>query len=112
MFRSYQGTVLSNGIGTVEIQHGNTAMEWDVYQISCVCGTMLATCVVILYVNGAFLCATPQGSLDTATGPPDVILNAHDLLTAQWQNGVVGDPLTVNIWFNENPVGSTFSASH
>jgi hypothetical protein len=73
MYRSYQGSIGANGRGSVEVRHGNAAVEWDVYQISCQCGTMGATCVVILYVNGAFLCATPQGSLDTACGPPDVM---------------------------------------
>jgi len=73
---------------------------------------MGATCVVILYVNGYFLCASPQGSLDTATGPPDVVLNAHDVLTAQWQQGVPNDPINVGIWYNENPAGTTMSTAH
>jgi hypothetical protein len=112
MFRSYQGKIDSAGMGTVDIRHNNTAMEWDIYQVSCSCGTMGATCVVILYVNGAFLCASPQGSLDTATGPPDIVINSSDLLTAEWQLGTVGDEVTVNIWYNENPVGTTYSMAH
>jgi hypothetical protein len=73
---------------------------------------MNANCVVILYVNGGFLCATPQGSLDTATGPPDVVLGVSDVLTAAWQLGTAGDTLTVNIWYNENPDGTTMSTAH
>ena len=112
MFRQYQGKIGPSGTGSVDVSHNNTAMEWDVYQISVTCGTMGATCVVILYVNGAFLCATPQGSGDTATGPPDVILSTTDILTATWQLGTIGDTVTVNIWFNENPVNTTYSSSH
>jgi hypothetical protein len=112
MFRSYQGSINAAGTGSVEIFHTNTATEWDIYQISCICGTMGATCVVILYVNGAFLCASPQGSIDTATGPPDLVLNSSDKLLAEWQLGTIGDTVTVNIWYNENPVGTTMSISH
>lgn len=112
MFRSFQGTVDHTGTGNVSVTHNNAAVEWDVYQISCICGTMGATCVVVLYVNGAFLCASPQGSMDTATGPPDVVLGSSDVLLAQWQLGTIGDTVTVNVWFNENPVGMTSSMSH
>jgi hypothetical protein len=112
VYRSYQGSIGANGRGSVEVRHGNAAVEWDIYQISCQCGTMGATCVVILYVNGAFLCATPQGSLDTACGPPDVVLNSTDTLTATWQLGTVGDTVTVGIWYNENPSGTTISLAH
>lgn len=112
MFRQYQGAIGPNKTGSVDVQHNNASMEWDIYQISVSCGTMGATCVVILYVNGAFLCATPQGSLDTATGPPDVVLSVSDILTATWELGTPGDTVTVNIWFNENPVGTTVSLSH
>lgn len=67
---------------------------------------------MILYVNMNFLCATPQGSLDTATGPPDVVLNSSDTLTAAWQQGSPGDIINVGIWYNENPVGTTYSTAH
>ena len=111
-FRQFIGTIDSTGNGIVDIYHNNVATEWDIFQISVSCGNMGNNCIVQLAINGAFLCATPQGSLDTATGPPDVVLNSADKLTAQWINGVFGDPLTVNIWFNEHPVGTTRSTAH
>lgn len=107
MYRAFTNTIAPSGNGSVPIQNTNAAMEWDIYQISVQCGAIQANCIVILYINGNFLCATPQGSLDTAVGPPNVILRATDVLTAQWQNGFPGDPLTVGIWYNENPVGSS-----
>lgn len=112
MFRNYANTIDHTGSGSVDITHGNAAVEWDVYQISCSCGTMTAPCIVILYVNMNFLCATAQGSLDTATGPPDVVLNSSDILTAAWQQGMPGDQINVGIWYNENPVGFTYSTAH
>lgn len=112
MFRSFQDTINTTGAGKVDISHGNAAVEWDIYQISCSCGAITAPCLVILYINNNFLCATPQGSLDTATGPPDVVLNSTDILTAQWQQGSPGDVITVGLWYNENPVGMTFSSAH
>lgn len=112
MFRQYTSKIAVGGSGQIDISHTNTATEWDIYQISVSCGMMGASCVVQLVLNNAFLCATPQGSLDTATGPPDVVLNASDILSAVWSNGIVGDTIIVNIWFNENPVGTTVSLAH
>jgi len=106
-YRAFTGTISANGSGTVTIQNGNAATEWDIFQISTQCGSIQANCIVILYVNGNFLCATPQGSLDTAYGPPNVILRSTDVLTAVWSNGFPADPLTVGIWYNENPVGQS-----
>jgi len=83
MFRQFSGSIDNSGNATVTIENNNAAMEWDIYQISCTCGNMAASCIVVLSINGAFLCSTPQGSMDTATGPPDVILNVSDILTAQ-----------------------------
>jgi|SRR5215469_3457576 len=107
MYRNFNDIINSTGSGSVTITHGNAAVEWDVYQISCSCGMITAPCIVILYVNGYFLCATPQGSLDTATGPPDVILTSSDILTAAWQQASPGDNINVGIWYNEKPVGYT-----
>lgn len=112
MFRQFESTIDNFGNAQVDVRHNSTATEWDIYQISVTCGAMGAPCIVQLVVNGAFLCATPQGSLDTATGPPDVILNATDLLSGLWSNGVAGDTVVMNIWYNENPVGTTYSSAH
>lgn len=109
MFTQGTAVIAAGGIASVQIFHNNAATEWDIYQISVTCGTMTATCIVQINVNGNFVCATPQGSLDTATGPPDIVLNATDVLTINWSNGVVGDQVIANIWYNENPVGTTFS---
>lgn len=112
MFRSFESIMDTTGSASVTIFHNNASMEWDIYQISVTCGVVGASCIVFLTVNGAFLCATPQGSLDTASGPPDIILNSSDVLTANWRNGMPGDVVIVNIWFNENPVGTTMSTAH
>jgi len=112
MYRNFTNTISATGIGKVDIQHGNTAVEWDIYQISVSCGTITAPCIVLILVNNYFLCATAQGSLDTATGPPDVVLNSSDILTAQWQQGMPGDTINVGLWYNENPVDTTYSTAH
>lgn len=112
MFRSYSGYVDKNGNATLTIQQNNAAMEWDIYQISCICGNMAAACIVVISVNGAFLCSTPQGSMDTATGPPDTVIGVSDVLTIQWLQGMPGDQVIANIWYNENVDGTTFSSAH
>ena len=112
MFRSFSGTIDHNGNATVEIRQNNAAMEWDIYQISCSCGSSASTCIVALTVNGAFLCASAQGAMDTATGPPDVVIGVSDVLAALWSQGIAGDQVIVNIWYNENVDGTTFSSAH
>jgi hypothetical protein len=112
VFRSYSGIVDKNGNATLVIEQFNAAMEWDIYQISCVCGSMGNTCIVVISVNGAFLCSSPQGSGDTATGPPDTVLGASDTMTIQWTQGTPGDQVIANLWYNENVDGTTFSSAH
>jgi hypothetical protein len=112
MFRSYDGIIDITGTGSVTIFHNNAAMEWDIYQVSVSCGVIGASCIVQLSINGAFLCATPQGSLDTATGPPDIVLNSSDVLVVTWKNGMPLDAVVANVWYNENPVNTTYSSAH
>ena len=109
MFRNFQGTIGASGSGSMDIIQPNAVVEWDIYQISCQCGTLQGGCFVTLFVNGFFLCATPQGSRDTATGPPDVVLGHSDTLTAQWTNGIPNDPINVGLWYNEYPAGTTIA---
>lgn len=112
MFQSFQGKADIRGAAVVEITTQNSAMEWDIYQISIKSNTFLANCVAAIYFNGFFLCATPQGSMDTATGPPDVVIQPGDLLTVEFTAAPPNDTVSVGIWFNENPVGTTYSSSH
>jgi hypothetical protein len=110
-FRQFTGVIGTAGTAEVDVWHNNTASEWDIYQISVSCGSMTASCIVQLMINGCFLCATPQGSLDTATGPPDVILNSTDVLGAFWSAGIPGDTVVVNVWYDEAPVGASNAGS-
>lgn len=112
MVRSYSGIIDAHGNATLTIYQNNVAMEWDIYQISCSCGNMAATCIVIISINGNFLCSTPQGSMDTACGPPDAVIGVSDVMTIQWLQGMPGDQVVANIWYNENPDGTTFSTAH
>lgn len=112
MFRAFQVKFDTTGAGIVNVGPSITNMEWDIYQISVKTSTFspFAQCQVLH--NGFFLCASPQGALDTATGPPDIVVKPGDDLTVQWINGVAADLATVGIWYNENPVGSTTSFTH
>jgi hypothetical protein len=102
----------STGGGAVNVGPSITNMEWDIYQISVTTTRIVASCQAQILHNGFFLCATPVGSRDTATGPPDIVVRPGDDLTVQWIDGAVGDLATVGVWYNENPVGTTVSMSH
>lgn len=112
MFRAFQVKLSSAGAGTVDVGPPSSAMEWDIYQISVKTLHFNTTCQVQILHNGFFLCASPQGSLDTATGPPDVVINPQDDLTVTFTGGSPNDTATVGIWYNENPVGTTISLTH
>lgn len=112
MFRTFQQKVDSNGAAVVTVKPLTTAMEWDIYQISVKTQVYWKYTQCEIQVNGFFVCGSPQGSLDTATGPPDTVLTPNDTLTVTWINASPGDIATVGIWYNENPVGSTMSMSH
>jgi hypothetical protein len=112
VFHSFQSKADARGAAVVEVTTQNSAMEWDIYQISLKCNTFIANCIAAIYLNGFFLCATPQGALDTATGPPDVVIQPGDLLTVEFTAASPNDTVSVGLWFNENPVDTTYSASH
>jgi hypothetical protein len=102
----------SGGSGVVTIGPNQTAMEWDIYQISLRTTNFVSTCWAVIEVNGFFLCSTPQGSLDTATGPPDTVLQPGDEMTVLFVSAHPNDLASVGIWYNENPVGTTMSTAH
>lgn len=87
-------------------------MEWDIYQLSTKTNTFLTSCQVEIQKNGYFLCASPQGALDTATGPPDIVLQPTDILEAIFIHGAPNDTATISLWYNENQVNTTYSTSH
>lgn len=107
-FKTYPGKLSAGGAGTVEIQLDNASVEWDIYQIS-VSGSQPSTnnmtCQVL--VNGFLLCNSPAAAADTATGPPNVVLRRGDILDIVFVSGIANDAVTVSIWFNENPGGTT-----
>lgn len=112
MFRTFQTRVDEHGNAIVHVQTLTTAMEWDIYQISVKTQVFWVFTQSEIQINGFFVCGSPQGSLDTATGPPDIVLTPGDDLTVAWINASPGDIATVGIWYNENPVGTTYSTSH
>ena len=108
MFRAFQVKLDSQGAGNVRVGPPNVNNEWDIYQISLNCsGPPMAKCTATLFHNGFFLCASPQGWSDTATGPPNTLVRPGDALTVSWVGGSPGDIATAGVWYNENPVGST-----
>jgi hypothetical protein len=112
VFRTFQEKVQPNGIAVIHVTPITTAMEWDIYQISIKTQIFWQYTQAEVQINGFFVCGSPQGSLDTATGPPDLVLKPGDDLTITWINASPGDLALVGIWYNENPVGTTVSFSH
>jgi hypothetical protein len=94
------------------VSPANPNNEWDIYQISVSTKTFTPTCLAEVLHNNFFLCGSPQGSLDTATGPPDIVVRASDFLEIAWTNGTANDLATVGVWYNENPTGQTTSTAH
>lgn len=107
MFRAFQTTLDSNGAGYVRVGPGMTNVEWNVRQVSVRCAQAHPQCQVIMYHNGFFVCGSPQGWLDTATGPPNLVVRPGDELTVQWTFGIPEDLATAGVWYTENPVGTT-----
>ena len=98
--------------GSVVVEPPSSAWEWDIYQIAIQTKTFSPTCQVEVLHNNFFLCGSPSGSLDTATGPPDVVVRPSDFLAVVWTGGVHNDLATVGIWYNENQTGTTISLAH
>lgn len=90
----------------------NPNNEWDIYQVSVNTAQFSSATEVEITHNGFFLCGSPQGSLDTATGPPDIVVRASDFLAITWANGPAGQLATAGVWYNENPTGTTISTAH
>ena len=119
MFRAFQVEIdLKTGEGSIDVGPSITSMEWDIYQISVRTSVFSPFTQCEILHNGFFLCASPQGALDTATGPPDIVVKPGDDLTVLWVAGAAPTPpqttnlATVGIWYNENPVGTTVSLTH
>jgi hypothetical protein len=106
-FRSFPGVIASDGTGSVLIQQDNASVEWDISQVSINTSTGKGTRVTAqMLLNGFFLAATTQGSGDTATGPPDIILSRSDILTIAFSGGNPGDKTNVGIWYTEQNAGT------
>lgn len=129
----------------IDIAPNNTAMEWDIYQISVETMPMIQGCFCEIrlnadpltvsvgsisitqpypgitnpYPSGYLVCYTGQGSKDTAVGPPDIVAQAGDQLNIRWiAYTLQGDDTTGHalcsayLYYNENPVGTTYSSAH
>lgn len=103
--RGYQTRVRPDGTATIDVAPDIVNAEWEVHQISVKCTS--PGCEAQVLYNTFFLCATPQGWLDTATGPPYPIVSAANPITVSWAYGTEGDQATVSILYVENPSGST-----
>jgi hypothetical protein len=111
-FRTFQVQITANGTASLTIRPTDTAIEWDIYQISTLTGNQKNNCDVDVLYNGFYLCNSYQGQKDTATGPPDVVLQPSDFLTINFIGATPGDYATVGLWYNENPTGTTISTAH
>lgn len=112
MFRTFQIYLDSNGNGQVDVSPFIANKEWDIYQISVQTAIFKQSCICQIQHNRFFLCVSPQGSMDTATGPPDIVVGPGDILTVIWFAGQSKDLATVGLWYNENDVGTTVSFTH
>lgn len=112
VFRGFQTKLDNSGYGTIHVGPDNAAMEWDIYQISTRTSQFSQSCIAEVLHNTFFLCGTPVGWKDTATGPPDTVLRPGDEIVINFYYGNAKDLATVGIWYNENPVGTTTSTAH
>lgn len=103
---------MTDGTAKIDLSPYIESVEWDIYQISVQTTTMVANCRCQVLHNNFFLCGSVQGSKDAADGPPDCVVLPKDTFSVQWIGGNPGDQATLGIWYNENPVGATYSASH
>lgn len=110
-FKAFPGELTAAGATTVTIQQPNASVEWDIYQIS-VIGTLTISpnMICAVYLNGFLVCNSNHAVLDTAQGPPDVILGRSDTLTVVFTGGGPNDQVSVALWYNENPAGTTSAA--
>jgi hypothetical protein len=112
MFRAYSVQLDPYGNASLDIQPNNRAVEWDIYQVSIRTNIFNPQCYAEIWHAGFFRCASPQGSMDTATGPPDMVCSPNETIQIRWFAGQPGDNATASIWYNENPSGTTVSYSH
>lgn len=112
MFRAFQTQLDNTGNGSVNISPYVESSEWDIYQVSVQTGALTGGCTCTIAHNGFFMCASSQGSQDSAYGPPDVVVLPSDQFTVTWAHGKPNDTGTAGIWYNENPTGTTYSSSH
>lgn len=112
VLRGFQLTLDAQGNGQINVGPDITNVEWDIFQISVRTKTFTPACSIEILHNGFFLCGSPLGSLDTATGPPDIVVSSSDELLVAWFNGTPHDLATVGVEYNENPSGTTRSTAH
>jgi len=112
MFRAFQTILDASGSGTIDLSPYIESVEWDIYQISVQTQSMVASCGVEVRHNGFYLCASTHGSKDSASGPPDCVVEPKDTFTIRWFNGKPGDQANLAVWYNENQVGTTYSTAH
>jgi hypothetical protein len=112
MQRSASAQFDATGAATVSWVPNNRAVEWDIYQISIRTNPYQTAVTAEVNHAGFFRCASPQGGLDTATGPPDVVQQANEEVTVYFTGGTPGTTAIVNWWYNENPTGTTISWAH
>lgn len=109
--RAAMGRVQPDGTALAHIHVPQSAMEWSIYQFSLETTphnqNAAPYCQAEIRHNGFFLCSTPQGTKDTATGPPATICKPNDEITIQWINAIPGDLATVSFFYDENPVGTS-----
>jgi hypothetical protein len=112
MFRAFQTQIDGTGKGQIDVSPYIESVEWDIYTVAIQTQIQNSACIAELHQNGFFLCASSQGSKDTATGPPDVVILPNDTLSILWFNATPNDTATAGVWYNENPKSTTYSSAH
>lgn len=101
MFRTFQTRLDGNGNGSIDLSPYIESVEWDIYQISVQTNTFDFNCIAEIHHNGFFLCGSTQGSKDTATGPPDCVVQPKDTFTIMWSSGPPNGYGNLGVWYNE-----------
>lgn len=83
------------GVALLSFAPNRPDAVWSVEQVSV--QTTGGACTAAVYKNGALICATSSGQLDSADGAPAVTIEGSDQLQIQWTGAGNGVTCTARI---------------
>lgn len=101
----------ATGAAVATISLNNSGLVWIVAQISVETVPFRVGCTAVIRRNGIFVAGSPQGSSDTAYGPPAILLRTGDQLTVTWAGLTKGDQGKATAFYAEQPDSATPTAN-